>query len=223
MHLNSELSEAIPKLNESLIVLKSVYGSNSLNVAIAARVLSEIYFDQNSYQLSLKTGMIAANILEQKKGLQDSECIAIHLHLAFIAEKTEKYHLSVRFLNKLFLRLKKDCEQENINILLNVHKIGKSFDIISNSDKMRKELKLLAVNIARLKLKMTTMNKRNIALRKWKTHKKQSQRSEKLLIQNLCLNPIKKSNDLLKIASDGIEVAAWINIIKKFEKSFLGM
>merc|ERR1712013_274255 len=144
------------------------------------------------------------------------EYINLHLQIALIAEKRDDHTLGLRFLNKLYHQLKKQLTEQK----------QKRIELWEDVD-----VKILSVLISRLKLRMSKQQKLTDVMQKWKTFHKahpsgQSEDTEnikrrEMIIKNLCRNPIKKSNDLLKDKAELLDVVCWINIIQEFERNFL--
>ena len=224
LHSSHKYSECIEEMEQSLKIIEQVFGKTSCSVSIILKLLSKSYMKLGNYDKAYQFGKQNILILDERKRFNDNEYdeyINAHLLISLIAEKTGDYGLGIRFLNKLYNHLKKQIERE-IN-----HKNKQN--LWENVD-----IKVLCVSISRIKLKMCTENKLNGILKKWKKfHEDRNNddndndiinkinKCKELLIQNLCLNPIKKSNDLLKDSAQPFDVICWINIIKEFEANFL--
>merc|ERR1712130_572346 len=98
----------------------------------------------------------------------------------------------------------------------------------NNHQYIRTHLKiaLIAVSISRIKLKMCKREKMNNILKKWNIDKHDYSMEEyikckEVIIQNLCLNPVKKTNDLIRNDTKTVNVICWINLLKEFETNFL--
>ena len=214
--------ENVESIENSLNIIEKVFGKTSPNTSIILKLLSDNYLKLEKYDKSYEYGKNGILVLDERKKFNDDEYDSAHLQIALIAEKTGDYLLGIRFLHKLYNYVKKQMERD---LSKNKQKLWENIDI-----------KLLCTNISRLKLEMCPQNKLNGILKKWKSFHEDKYRNDnddsiesiekmnkckELLIQNLCLNPIKKSNDLLKDSADTFDVICWLYIIKEFEQNFL--
>merc|ERR1712129_246306 len=152
-------------------------------------------------------------ILDEKKRYKHEQYVRAHLKISLIAEETGDCAMGIRFLNKLYKHFSKMKSGANVDV------------------------KVLALSISRIKLKTCTEQKYKQLMRKYKafdrTYHSDSNVDSKpafeaeyakckaLIIQNLCRNPIQKTNDLMKESSDSLQVVCWFDIIQEFETLFL--
>merc|ERR1712129_272942 len=87
------------------------------------------------------------------------------------------------------------------------------------------------MGMPRLKLMMATEQKSQDIIKKLKAYREavkqdgtatpDMKKQKQNILQNLCANPIQKTNDLMKNSAGNAAVACWISIIKEFESNFL--
>ena len=220
----AQSTESVEQLTELLQSVQEAFGRHSTNAAVLLKLLSDLCFDLGHFAESIEFAKQNILILDKAKcsgSRSRSEYINLHLQIALIAEKREDHSLGLRFLNKLYHQLKKQrVEQKRLLPRQDV-------DV---------DIKILSVLISRLKLRMSNQQKLKDVMRKWKTfHKALASgqgeehsvaaynKCREMIIKNLCRNPIKKSNDLLKDKAELLDVVCWISIIQEFERNFLGV
>jgi len=218
---NKKLAQYVDKLHDLLKSVQDTFGKTSFNASVVLKLLSDTYFDLGNYSKSIEFAKQNILVMDEKKrgnNINNDQYINAHLKISLIAEKIGNHQIGIRFLSKLYNHLKNQLEKLENN---NKQKLWENIDI-----------KILSISISRIKLKMSNQHKLNDILKKWKDYHSNNNNSpsiqdytkyKQLIIQNLCLNPIKKSNDLLKNKTKTIEVVCWINIIKEFELNFLGI
>merc|ERR1712130_274840 len=210
LHLNKKLVESVHELEDLLKAIQNTFGKTSVNATVILGLLSETYFNLKDYNKSIDFAKKHIQIMDEKKRFNNHQYIRTHLKIALIAEKIEKHAMGLRFLNKLYNHLKKQMEKEN-----NKQKLWENIDIL-----------MIAVSISRIKLKMCKREKMNNILKKWNNDKHDYSMEEyikckEVIIQNLCLNPVKKTNDLIRNDTKTVNVICWINLLKEFETNFL--
>jgi len=208
--------EYAEKLENTLKSVHLVFAKNSVKAVPILSLLSETYLNLANYDKAYEYAKQLILILDEKKKYDEEVYFNAHLQISLIAEKTGDFGIGVRFMQKLYNHLKKNAESKKQKLWDNI------------------DIKMLCISLSRFKLKMCADSKFDKLLKKCKAFEQDpnkaenateaaQQKTRELLIQNLCLNPIHKSNELLRDSADTMQVICWMNIIKEFETNFLGI
>ena len=211
-----ELAELKQSADASLLdSVKRVFGRTSSAASIVVDVLSKQHFAAGEYDSAIDFLKDQISILDERKSFGKDEYLNLHLRIALIAERKKDYAMAIRFLNKLYHYLKKRIPTAKQQYL------WKNVDI-----------KMVCLLMSRLKLMTANEQKSKDILKKLKTRKEVAKQNDdgvvgeyaklkQVLLQNLCANPIQKTNDLMKNSAEIMAVACWVNIITEFESNFL--
>jgi len=202
---------ASPSLLESV---QKVFGRASSAAATVVDVLSSEHFECGRFDAALSFLKQQIAIMDQRRSFGEERYITLHLRVGLIAERKKDYAVAIRFLNKLYHRLKQRVPPHKQQHL------WKDVD-----------LKMLSLLMSRLKLMMASDQKSKDILKKLRAYRDSARhrdaavpaeykKTKHVILQNLCANPIQKTNDLLKDSADCMAVVAWVNMLREFETNF---
>jgi len=209
-----ELAEMKKTADPALLdMVQRVFGRSSAAASIVVDVLSRERIESGDYDEAIDFLKRQIVMLDDRKSFGKDDYINLHLRIALIAERKKDYAMSIRFLSKLYHHLKKGVPA------------AKRQTLSSNMD-----IKMLCLLMSRLKLMMATEQKSQDILKKLKGHRQDIKsgnnaedcnKKKLIILQNLCANPIQKTNDLMRNNAENAAVACWIDILKEFETNFL--